>query len=77
MDDTSIIVNSPNLENFKTQMSKIFEDVNNLFKINKLVLNLNKTHYLQFNTKTTGTMTYSLIIKEPTLQAHLPLNSWA
>ena len=50
-DDTSIIVNSPNLENFKTQMSKIFEDVNNWFKINQLVLNLNKTHYLQFNKK--------------------------
>ena len=32
-------------------MSKIFEDVNNWFKINHLVLNLNKTHYLQFNTK--------------------------
>ena len=31
-------------------MSKIFEDVNNWFKINQPVLNL-KTHYLQFNTK--------------------------
>ena len=51
VDDTSIIVDNPNLENFKTHMSKIFEDVNNWFKINQLVLNLNKTHYLQFNTK--------------------------
>ena len=32
-------------------MTKVFEDVNNLFKTNQLVLDLNKTHYLQFNTK--------------------------
>jgi len=50
-DDTSIIVSSPNLENFETQVDKIFEDINNWFKINKLVLNYNKTQYLQFNTK--------------------------
>ena len=50
VEDTSIIVDNPNLENFKTHMSKIFEDVNNWFKINQPVLNL-KTHYLQFNTK--------------------------
>ena len=50
-DDTSIIVTSPNLENFETQIDKIFGDINNWFKINQLVLNYNKTHYLQFNMK--------------------------
>jgi len=30
---------------------KIFEDINNWFKVNQLILNCNKTHYLQFNTK--------------------------
>ena len=50
-DDTSIIVTSPNLKNFETQIDKIFRDINNWFKINQLVLNYNKTHYLQFNTK--------------------------
>jgi len=50
-DDTSIIVTSSNLENFETQTDKIFGDINNWFKINQLVLNCNKTHYLQFNTK--------------------------
>ena len=44
-DDTSIIVSSPNLENFETQIDKIFEDINNWFKINRLVLNYNKTQY--------------------------------
>jgi len=50
-DDTSIIVTSSNLENFETQIDKIFGDINNWFKINQLVLNYNKTHYLKFNTK--------------------------
>jgi hypothetical protein len=47
-DDTGIIVTSPNLENFKTQIDNIFLDINNWFKINQLVLHLNKRHYLQF-----------------------------
>jgi len=50
-DDTSIIVTSPNLENFETKIDKIFQDINNWFKLNQLILNYNKTHYLQFNTK--------------------------
>jgi hypothetical protein len=50
-DDTSIVVTSPNLENFKTQIDKILGDINNWFKINQLGLNYNTTHYLQFNTK--------------------------
>ena len=50
-DDTSIIVTSPNFKNLETQTDKIFRDVNNWFKINQLVLNYNKTHYLQFNMK--------------------------
>jgi len=33
------------------QINKIFGYINNWFKINQLVLNYNKTYYLQFNTK--------------------------
>ena len=33
------------------QKDKIFGDINKWFKVNQLVLNYNKTHYLQFNTK--------------------------
>jgi len=51
VDDTSIIVTSPNLENFETKIDKIFGDINNWFKVNQLILNYNKTHYLQFNMK--------------------------
>ena len=50
-DNTGIIVTNPNLENFETQIDKIFGDINNWFKINQLVLNYNKTHYLQFSMK--------------------------
>jgi hypothetical protein len=45
-DNTSIIVTSPNMENCETKIYKIFGDINNWFKINQLVLNYNKTHYL-------------------------------
>jgi len=41
-DNNSIIVTSPNLENFETKIDKIFGDINNWFKINQLVLNYNK-----------------------------------
>jgi hypothetical protein len=50
-DDTSIIETSSNLRNFEIQMDKVFGDINNWFRINQLVLNYNKTHYLQFNTR--------------------------
>ena len=50
-DDTSIIVTSLNLENYEKQINKIFKDINYWFKLNQLVLNYNKIHYLQFNTK--------------------------
>jgi len=50
-DDTSIIVTSPNLENFETKIGNIFGDINNWFKANQLTLNYNKTNHLQFNTK--------------------------
>ena len=51
MDDTSIIVTSPNLENFETKIDNIFGDINNCFKVNQLILNYSKQYYLQFNMK--------------------------
>jgi len=55
-DDTSVIVTSPNLENFETKNCNIFGDINNWFKANQLTLNYNKTNYLQFSTKIAGIM---------------------
>ena len=50
-DDASITVTSPNLETFETKIDNIFGDINNWFKANQLILNYNKTNYLQFTTK--------------------------
>jgi len=50
-DDTSIIVTSPNWENFETKIDNIFGDINNWFKVNQLILTYGKTYYLQFNMK--------------------------
>jgi hypothetical protein len=50
-DDPSIIVTSPNLETLKEQSNKIFQDINNYFKVNQKALNHNETQYLQFNPK--------------------------
>jgi len=46
-----LVVTSPNLENYEKQINKICKDTNYWFKLNQLVLNYNKTPYLQFNTK--------------------------
>ena len=51
MEDTNIIVTNPNLENFEIKIDNIFGEINNLFKVNQLILNYNKAHYVQFNTK--------------------------
>jgi len=37
-EDTSIIVTSPNLENYEKQINNIFRDINYWFKLNQLVL---------------------------------------
>jgi hypothetical protein len=50
-DDTSIIVTSPNLENFETKMDKLFGDINKLFQVNQLILNYNKHITCNLQTK--------------------------
>ena len=60
-DNTSIIVTSANLETFEIKIDKIFWDINNWFKTNQLLLNYNKTHFLQFNMK--NSMNYDLKLK--------------
>jgi hypothetical protein len=50
-DDTSIIVTSPNLENFETKIGNIFGDITNWFKVKQLILNYNKTNYMQYKEK--------------------------
>jgi hypothetical protein len=50
-DDTSIIIKNPSLFNFKKQIIKIFEQLNKWFSDNLLILNFDKTYFLQVKTK--------------------------
>jgi hypothetical protein len=50
-DDTSIIVKSPNSNDFQTNMFTSFNCVNKWFKVNLLFINVDKTHYIQCKTK--------------------------
>ena len=50
-DDTSILINDPNLQNLNITANQLFYDVNLWFNSNLLTLNYNKTHYVEYRTK--------------------------
>jgi hypothetical protein len=50
-------------------VDKIFWDINNWFRINQLVLNYNKTHYLQFKTRNSRNYDLKITIREIILKA--------
>jgi len=50
-DDTSFIITSPSPIKFADKLNRVFTNVNEWFRNNLLFLNLNKTTYLQFQTK--------------------------
>jgi hypothetical protein len=51
-DDTSIIVTDPNIVTIRTQVNSLLKDINSWFQNNLMLLNLEKTQYLEFRTKT-------------------------
>jgi hypothetical protein len=54
-DDTNIIINDKNPDDFKTIMNNTYQDLNNWFKQNLLSLNhKKKTHFLHFKMKNTN-----------------------
>jgi hypothetical protein len=59
-DDTSIIVKSPNPQDFQTNMVLAFNNVNKWFKVNLLSINVDKTHYFQFKTKSKPNLDISI-----------------
>jgi hypothetical protein len=75
-DDTSMILTSPNLESFEIKIDKIFGDINNWFKVNQLILNYNKTHYLQFNKKNSLDYDLKLNYHGNMSKAHQIQNFW-
>jgi hypothetical protein len=75
-DDTSIIVTSPNLESLREQSEKIFQDVNNWFKINQLALNYKKKHNTYSSVRRIVWTTHGhSILKVTMLKNHHKLNS--
>jgi hypothetical protein len=46
-----ILVKTPNIKDFETNMVTAFNCVNKRFKVNLLSINVNKTHHIQFKTK--------------------------
>jgi hypothetical protein len=59
-DDTSITITGPNQEGLQIAINKTFSDINSWFKAYFLLLNFNKTYYLQFRTKITLPIHYIL-----------------
>ena len=51
-DDNNIIFTHPNFLEFKEKSNIVFEKIINWFQINQLSLNLGKTYYMQFMSKT-------------------------
>jgi hypothetical protein len=47
-DDTSLLVTSPNYNDLRVNINTAFCGINECFKVNKLTINLNKTHLIQF-----------------------------
>ena len=50
-DDTSIIISNTSPEKFKSNISLVLIETTNWFQSNLLILNCDKTHFLQFLTK--------------------------
>ncbi len=53
-DNTSVIITDSNPIDFNLQANLLFHNINTWFKNNLLLLNLNKTQYLEFQTKQYG-----------------------
>jgi hypothetical protein len=53
-DDSSILVTSPNLNDFRVNINTAFNCINEWFKVNLLTINFNKTHYIQFTTNSSN-----------------------
>jgi hypothetical protein len=50
-DDTIIIITDTNKLDFNININLTFQDINTWFNVNLLILNFNKTQYLEFSTK--------------------------
>jgi hypothetical protein len=51
-DETNILFSHSSIKDFSKHIFSIFEILNEWFEVNKLTLNFNKTHYIQFAART-------------------------
>jgi hypothetical protein len=51
VDDTNVIFTHSNLTDFKDEINLVIEKISKWFQTNSLILNFNKTHYMQFMAK--------------------------
>ena len=51
VDDTSILITSPNKNDFQIKITAAFSFISEYLNTNLLSINFNKTHYIQFTTK--------------------------
>jgi len=61
VNNTSIIVKSPNSEDFQTNTVTAFNCVNKWFKVNLLSINVDITLYIQFKTKNKSTLDINIV----------------
>jgi hypothetical protein len=54
--DTNIIFSHTNFRDFNEDINIVTDKISNWFQVNLLVLNLNKTYYMHFTTKTKSTV---------------------
>ena len=59
--DTSVIVKSSNSKDLHTNMVTAFNCVNKWFIVNLLSINVDKTRYIQFNTKNKPTLDTNIV----------------
>ena len=62
--DTSVIVKSTNSRDFQTNMVTAFQCVNKWFKVNLLSINIDKTHCIQFKTKSKPTLDINIVCND-------------
>jgi hypothetical protein len=60
-DATSVIVNSPNQIKFENLVNKVFQDIITWFTTNLLSLNVDKTPFMQFVTKTSTLLDLNIV----------------
>jgi hypothetical protein len=61
-DDTSIIITSPNPTDFNNKVNKVLQDINVWFATNLLSLNLEKTQFMQFITKSNSLIDINIML---------------